>query len=56
MNLTFTAVLKMAELLEAAGKEQEWDNEGLTDGFSTVREFRKLKDLTINVALSRQII
>ena len=50
MNLTLTAVLKMTELLEAAGKEQEWDNEGLVDGFSTVREFRKLKDLTVNVA------
>ena len=50
MNLTLTAVLKMTELLEAAGKEQEWDNEGLVDGFSTVREFRKLKDLTISVA------
>ena len=50
MNLSFSASLKMAELLEAAGKEQDWDNEGLVDGFSTAREFRKLKDLTINVA------
>ena len=50
MNLSFCASLKMAKLLEAAGKEQDWDNEGLVDGFSTAREFRKLKDLTINVA------
>ena len=40
----------MTQVLEAAGKEEEWDNEGLDEGVSTAREFRRLKDTTNSVA------
>ena len=50
MNFTLTSVKKMTQILEASGKEEEWDNEGLDPGVSTAREFRKLKDTTNSVA------
>ena len=50
MNFTLTTVLKMTQILEATGKEEEWDNEGLDQGVSTAREFRRLKDTTNSVA------
>ena len=40
----------MTEVLEETGKEEDWENEGLDEGFSTAREFRKLKDTNISVA------
>ena len=50
LNYTLTTVLKMTQILEATGKEEEWDNEGLDQGVSTAREFRRLKDTTNSVA------
>ena len=40
----------MTEVLEGTGKEEDWENEGLDEGASTVRELRKLKDTKNSVA------
>jgi len=39
----------MTEVIEDARKEEDWENEGMDEEFSTARELRKLRDMNSEV-------
>ena len=50
ISITLSTVLKMTEILERTEEEEDWENEGLDESASAVRELRKLKDIKNSVA------
>ena len=50
ISITLSSVLKMTKILERTEEEEDWENEGLDESATAVRELRKLKDTKNSVA------